>query len=259
MTSLFEELDHTHTVLGELVLRRRRYIGLNVDVYEVKLGDDFLMSSLFTTSEQALGRLGVEHALQTRRSGRRSGGPDGSDGPDGSGVDVVVGGLGLGYTAAAVLENPAVRSLVVVEYLEPVIEWHRNGLLPVSAALIEDRRCRFVSADFFACAMSETGFDPQHAGRRFDAVLVDIDHSPDAWLHAENQSFYAESGLMSLQRHLHPRGVFGLWSNEAPDHAFRERMAAAFETEWAEPVVFHNPLQAKEVTQTIYIGVREAQ
>ena len=251
MSKLFEELHHSHTSLGELILRRRRHVGLEAEVYEVKLGDDFLMSSLFTASEEALGRLGVQHARRYRAaSGDRAAGGDRS-----ADLDVVVGGLGLGYTAAAVLESAAVRSLLVVEYLEPVIDWHRRGMLPVSAALTGDERCRIVSADFFACAFSDAGFDPGQPGRRFDAVLSDIDHSPDAWLDPANNSLYRVQGLERLTRHLLPGGVFGLWSNDPPDGDFRRRMAAVFAAEWAEPVVFQNPLQDAEVTQTVYIGV----
>ncbi|MFO7782048.1 MAG: spermidine synthase, partial [Spirochaetia bacterium] len=104
MTKLFEELDHSHTSLGELILRRRRYVGLDAEVYEVKLGGDFLMSSLFTTSEEALGRLGVQHARRNRAAGagrhRAAAGDRSAAGDRGGGPDVVVGGLGLGYTAA---------------------------------------------------------------------------------------------------------------------------------------------------------------
>jgi len=84
--------------MGEISLRRRLDPGLNVDVYEVKLDDEFLMSSLFTVAEVELARL----ALATH--------PD-----TGSDLDVVVGGLGLGYTARTVLEDPRVGSLTVVE------------------------------------------------------------------------------------------------------------------------------------------------
>ena len=110
MTVEFEELDFQETPLGDISLRRRSELRLaGKIVYEVKLGDEFLMSSLFTDAEIQLARLGLA-ALE------------------GTGLDVVVGGLGLGYTAAAVLEDPSVASLMVVEVMEPVIDWHRRGL-----------------------------------------------------------------------------------------------------------------------------------
>ena len=59
MSRLFEELDYRATPIGELSLRRRRELSLDVEVYEIKLGDEFLMSSLFTASEIALARLGL--------------------------------------------------------------------------------------------------------------------------------------------------------------------------------------------------------
>jgi len=101
-----EELDHRQTPMGELVLRRRRSASVpDEPVYEVKLDDEMLMSSTVNASERALARLTLE---------RRSDEP----------CDVLVGGLGLGYTAAAALEFACVRRLVVVELLTPVIAWH---------------------------------------------------------------------------------------------------------------------------------------
>ena len=108
MSVYFEELDYRPTPIGALSLRRRRELSLGLDVFEIKLGDEYLMSSLFTVSEIALARLGL---------GELSGGD----------LDVVVGGLGLGYTAQAVLEHEAVRSLVIVEALDAVIDWHEKA------------------------------------------------------------------------------------------------------------------------------------
>lgn len=250
MSKLFEELDHRETPLGELYLRRRRHIALDIDVYEIKLGEDFLMSSMFTASEIALGRLGVTQALAHRRP--RSNAPD----PPRT-LDVVVGGLGLGYTAAAVLESEDTGSLSVVEYLQPVIEWHQLGLLPASSQLTADARCTFIQGDFFALAASEQGFDPVQPGRRFDAILVDIDHTPEQWLNPGNESFYHPDGLLRLKGHLHPGGVFGLWSNEPADAEFTQRLASIFGAAHAEPVVFHNPLQNREFTQSVYIAIAE--
>src|SRR6185369_9892672 len=106
MSLAFEELDYRPTPIGALSLRRRRELKLGVDVFEIKLGDEFLMSSLFTASEIALADLGLA-------------------GMKGDGLSVVVGGLGLGYTAKAVLAHGNVGSLVVVDYLQAVIDWHR--------------------------------------------------------------------------------------------------------------------------------------
>lgn len=156
------------------------------------------MSSLFTESEVALARLALAAS-----SGDR--------------LDVVVGGLGLGYTAHAVLEHETVGSLVVVEMLDAVIDWHRIGLLPLGPALVADERCRLVQGDFFAMAGSEAGFDPDSPGRRFDAILVDIDHSPDALLDDRSIGFYRPEGLRALAAHIKPGGIFALWSNDRPD------------------------------------------
>ena len=235
MHPLFEELDYRETPIGELSLRRRRELRLGVDVLEIKLGDEFLMSSLFTVSEVALARLALAEL-------------------PGDALDIAVGGLGLGYTAQAVLEHPRVGSLLLIELLAPVIDWHRNGLLPLGASLTTDARCRMVEGDFFALASSPSGLDPQQPGRRFDAILVDIDHSPDALLDARSLDFYQPEGLQTLAARLHPGGMFGLWSNEPPDEAFVMRLQRVFASAWAEPVSFHNPLQDRPFTQTVYLA-----
>ncbi len=235
MDPLFEELDYCPTPIGPVSLRRRMELTVKQVVYEVKLGDEFLMSSLFTASEEALARLGLA-AL------------------DGDGLEVVVGGLGLGYTARAVLEDARVGALAVVEYLVPVIAWHREGLLPLGPELTGDRRCRFVQGDFFELAGSAEGFDPDRPGHRFDAILLDIDHSPEALLDERSSSFYLPDGLRALARHLKPGGIFGLWSNDRPDPAFTDRLAGVFAHAWAEPVTFDNPLLGQPFTQTVYLA-----
>jgi spermidine synthase len=235
----FEELDYRPTPIGALSLRRRRELKLGVDVFEIKLGDEFLMSSLFTASEIALARLGLAELSE-------------------HGLDVVVGGLGLGYTAKAVLEHQKVASLLVVEALEAVIEWHAEGLVPLGPELTGDLRCRFVQGDFFALAASEAGFDPAVPARRFDAVLVDIDHSPDFLLDPQNAAFYGEQGLSQLAAHLRPGGIFALWSNDRLDDAFTARLRRIFADARAEEVTFHNPLQDKPFTQTVYLAKKQA-
>ncbi len=113
----FEELDYRQTALGELILRRRRALEADGrEIFEVKLNDEYLMSSLFHEGEVALADLGLAELT-------------------GEGWDVVVGGLGLGYTAAAALKYDQVARMVVVEALAPVINWHQRELVPHGALL----------------------------------------------------------------------------------------------------------------------------
>jgi len=236
MSKLFEELDYAPTPIGAISLRRRHILALRTDVYEILLGEEHLMSSLFTASEVALADKGLA-ALS------------------GGGLDVLVGGLGLGYTAKAALAHDSVAGLDVVELLEPVIRWHREGLVPMKTELADDPRCRLVQGDFFALAASDEGFDAATPGRQYDAILIDIDHTPERLLHGGSKGFYTQEGLTDVQRFLKPGGVVGLWSDEAPDEAITALLASTFDEAWAEPVVFENPLQdGREVTQAVYLG-----
>ncbi len=236
MSASFEELDFQKTPLGELSLRRRRILSLeNVEVFEVQLGDAFLMSSLFHEVEVALAHLGLGEL-------------------NGSNWEVVVGGLGLGYTAAAALEHREVASLLVVEALAPVIDWHQRGLVPLGEQLTGDTRCRMVQADFFRAAEPENGFDPQRPGRRFDAVLLDIDHSPRHLLHPANAKFYAPDGVRGLAAQLKPEGVFALWSDDPPDDEFMTALGTVFPDVRAHIVTFPNPLLESTSASTVYVA-----
>jgi len=234
VSTLFEELDYRETRLGALSLRRRSEPRAgDAVVYEVKLDDEFLMSSLFTAGETALAELALADL-----GGER--------------LDVAVGGLGLGHTAVAALADPRLRSLLVIELLGPVVEWHRRGLVPLAATLTGDPRCRLVHGDFFALAAGEDGFDFAAPGRRFDAVLLDVDHSPRHLLDPDNARFYSREGLAALARFLRPGGVFGLWSNDPPDGAFVEVLRAAFARAEATTVDFDNPYTGGRASCTIY-------
>ena len=225
----FAELAYHVTPMGALSLRRRRMLALDIDVREVKLGEDFLMSSLFTAGERALAHLSIEAA------------------PAGD-LDVLVGGLGLGYTAAAALDHERVRSLAVVDVLAEVIAWHRDGLVDLGPRLSSDPRCALIEGDFFA--MARSGDLP--APGRFHVIAVDIDHSTEAWLNASHGDLYAEGGLAKLAACLHPGGVFGLWSDAAPDEVFLARLQGVFARADAVVVSFDNPLREATETCTIY-------
>jgi spermidine synthase len=232
----FTELDYRQTPLGELILRRRRVRALDgLEVFEVKLGDAFLMSSLFHEVEVALADLGLA-ALNA------------------ADLDVVVGGLGLGYTAVAALKHPKVRSLIVIEALEPVIGWHQRGLVPLGPQLTADPRCRLVLGDFFELSSSGKGFDPENPGRLFHAVLLDIDHSPRNLLHPRHGAFYQVDGLRTLATQLHPEGIFALWSDDPPDEDFIASLNTVFAATTAHIVRFPNPLLQSESASTVYVA-----
>lgn len=233
-----EELDFRKTRMGDLVLQRRHILSLGGrEVYEVKLGDEYLMSSLFHESEVMLARLGLG-ALEGRA------------------WDVVVGGLGLGYTAAAALDFEEVEHLVVVEAHDAVIDWHQRGLVPNGKRLDQDPRCAYRHADFFALARGD-GYDPEVPGRRYDAILLDIDHTPDMVLDDAHRELYTEDGLRGLQRFLEPGGVFALWSNDAPEDAFLALLAKTFEHAEGHAIEFDNPLQHRTATNGVYLARRE--
>jgi spermidine synthase len=234
VSARFEVLDWSETRMGIISLRRRIEPTLNVEVYEVKLGDEFLMSSLFTVAEIALARLGLAQAIDAD-------------------LDVVVGGLGLGYTAQTALDDARVQSLVVVEALEEVIGWHQRALLPDTADLASDPRVRLQRGDFFAMA-DQSGFDPEQPGRRFHAVLLDIDHTPRHVLHPSHSAFYTPEGLGKLVAHLHPGGVFALWSDDPPDPDFEAVLAEVFDRSEATVVRFPNPLTGGHSTNTVYVA-----
>ena len=235
MSRDFEELDYQETPLGELSLRRRRLRSLGGrEIFEVKLGEAFLMSSLFHEVELALADLALS---QLRREN----------------WDIVVGGLGLGYTALAALKRRAVRSVLVVEALRPVIEWHERGMVPLGAKLVGDPRCRFVHGDFFRLAQSINGFDHAQPGRRYHAVLLDIDQSPSHLLHQSHAQFYEVDGLRSLTRFLLD-DVFAQWSDDPPDSQFLRILESVFGKARANVVRFANPLLECESSSTVYLA-----
>lgn len=216
---ILEELDYQKTPLGELILRRRRSPNVHNElVYEVKLGDEMLMSSSVNESEKALARLAID------RWGNQP-------------CDVLIGGLGLGYTAAAALEYAQVRRVDVVELLAPVIQWHRDRLVPAAAALIEDGRCAFIEGDFFEL-MGRSGLE---AEAHYHVILLDIDHSPESHLHRRHAQFYTTQQLRRLHDHLHPGGVFALWSADEPLPDFLQALREVFHSVLPQVITFSNP------------------
>ncbi|MFG6403697.1 spermidine synthase [Microbacterium sp. P04] len=231
MIARFEELDWQETRMGELTLRRRTDPATGELIYEVKLKDEYLMSSLFTVAEEELATLGLAAA-------------------EGSDLDVLVGGLGLGYTAATALSDPRVRRLNVIDALPAVIGWHEKELLPVSEQLVRDPRTTLTLDDFFAVVRRAPASDDA----RYDVILLDVDHSPRHTLDPSHADLYTEAGLRSLARHLTDRGVFALWSDDPPDDDFAVVLATVFPRSTAHVVTFDNRLTGGTSSNTVYVA-----
>ncbi|MDJ0334070.1 spermidine synthase [Salinibacterium sp. G-O1] len=231
MIRRFEELDWQSTPMGDLTLRRRTDAELRVEIFEVKLGEEFLMSSLFTVAEEELASLGLAVAV-------------------GDELQVLVGGLGLGYTAIAALRDPRVSAMTVIDTMPAVIDWHERGLLPVSEALTSDPRTRLVLDDFFEVMRGE----PESPEARYDAILLDVDHSPRHQLDPSHADLYTEGGLWALARHLKDSGVFALWSDDPPDEDFMATMRLVFAESQAHVVDFDNPVTGGVSSNTVYVA-----
>lgn len=159
-----------------------------------------LMSSRMHGSEQALATLGCR--------GLRRAEPQ-----------VLVGGLGMGFTLRATLDAlPADASIVVGELIPAVVEWNRGPLGSLADHPLRDRRVRIALGD-----VAET---IRAAHRAFDAILLDVDNGPDAFTASGNASLYSDSGLAAAMRALTPGGVLAVWS-AWEDRKFEQRLKYA--------------------------------
>ncbi len=142
--------------------------------------------------------------------------------------------------------------------MKPVIEWHQQEKVPLGAGLNADPRCRYVHGDFFRLALpelSEHGFDPEQPDRKFHAILLDIDHSPEKLLHERHGDFYSAAGLRHMaERQLHPGGVFALWSDDPPEERFMAALNEVFEQSESHIISFYNPLLDTEAKSTVYVS-----
>jgi spermidine synthase len=167
-----------------VALRRRSESG----ALELVVDGSFAMDTVDVSAEVELARAALELHATPRR--------------------VLVGGLGLGFTARAVLADPGVECLDVVEVAEPLVRWAREGLVPELAELEADGRCRRHVADV-ADLLGGTG-DP--AGE-WDHVLLDVDNGPDFLIRPDNARLYDRALLGQAVRRLAPGGVLLVWSS----------------------------------------------
>jgi spermidine synthase len=226
--SNLEILAYDSSPLGPLCLRRRELLTQpGVIVTEVTLNHEFLMSSLYTDSERVL----AQTAIQMH---------------PGDGLRVLVGGLGLGYTAREALRSNRVVHVEVVELLPQVIDWLARGLVPLAPELCADSRLTVTQGDVYA-QIAEPPDD------LFDVILIDVDHSPDERLGEANANFYTAAGLRSARRHLAPDGVLAVWSY-AESSPFADALGEVFSQVNIEPVVYDNQLIGEERTDWLFFA-----
>ncbi len=244
MDDNLEFLAHQHTAIGTLILRRWTLLSKpGTVVTEITLDHEFLMSSYITVSERALARIALEmHA--------------------GDPLQVLVGGLGLGYTAWEVLQSSRVARAEVIEFVPAVIAWMKEGLVPLSSRLAAEPRVELVEGDVFR----RLALPPDPAGPPFDLILIDVDHSPAEHLgdhlgehlgehlgDARNDGFYTAEGLRAARRHLAPGGVLGVWSY-AESSPFAGALREVFREVRIEPVTFVNDLIDEETTDWLFFA-----
>lgn len=223
-----EILAYEDTPLGPLCLRRRELLSEpGTIVTEVTLDHEFLMSSFNTDSERAISNRSVEiHGGDNLKS--------------------LVGGLGLGYTARELLNRENVASVEVVEYLPQVVDWLRNGLVPLSDELNASQRLSISSGDVYERLSAE----PTDA---FDLIVIDVDHSPSDQLGEVEHPFYTESGLQKAKRHLNTSGILAVWSY-AESSSFAAALRTVFAEVLVEPVSTYNSLVDHEQTDWLFFG-----
>ncbi len=235
MTALFEEIAFRETEIGELSLRRRRLHRDGDDIWEITLNGGYLMSSQFVDGEIALAELALQRV-------------------SGQSLDVVVGGLGLGYTAHAALQDPRVARLSVVELIPEVIEWHRHELVPLGSAVAGDPRTTLIEDDFFARVRAAHGIDTAERDRRHDAILIDIDHSTRHFIDEASSAFYSAEAIAEVVHRLTPGGIFALWSTDERDDAFVDVMHACLVEVEVERVEFATPYRETPAFNLVYLG-----
>ena len=223
-----EILAYEESPLGPLCLRRRELLSQRgTFVTEVTLNHEFLMSSLYTDSERAL----AQTALQMH---------------SGNDLQVLVGGLGLGYTAREAVLSQRVTRVEVVELLPQVIDWLGRGLVPLSSELCGEQRLVVHQGDIYRQLAG-----PPH--QRFDVILIDVDHSPEERLGEESGSFYSTQGLRTARRHLASDGILGVWSY-AECSPFAEALSETFAQVRVEPVTYDNRMIDQQRTDWLFFA-----
>jgi spermidine synthase len=199
--------------------------------YYIKHNGRQLMSTIATVSELLLSDLGCRQIKATPKP------------------RVLIGGMGLGFTLKRVLEMAPTDAVVhVSELLPEIVQWNRELLGNVNGKLLEDPRVVVLVKDVFE-VMQNAVHD------RYDAILLDVDHTPSSWVQKNNRRLYERSGFGAVKRALKPGGLVAYWSaTHEPEFVHRMR-AAGFYTQIYEAKAHTT---AKRAVHRIYVGAAES-
>lgn len=161
---------------------------------------------------------------------------------------LLVGGLGIGFTLAAVLSNTAPDARVTVSELIPaVVRWNRDYMGHLAGHPLNDRRVDVLEQDVGRVMQEHQG--------GFDAIMLDVDNGPSSFTHDDNDSLYSLRGLSLAFNALKPGGVLTIWS-AIPDPAFTRRMIKAGFLVTEQRVGSHKSNRGNR--HTIWIGIHPA-
>jgi spermidine synthase len=165
----------------------------------LRAGSSTLMSSRTSASEVTLAEQTLRRVTDAR--------------------EVLVGGLGLGYTLRAVLDRVGPRANITVAELVPeLVDWNRVHLGHLANFPLQDSRCKVAVGDVVDHIKS--------APAAYDAILLDVDNGPSALSTPRNQRLYGDRGADSCRRALRPGGVLAVWS-QGPSARYERTLARA--------------------------------
>jgi spermidine synthase len=189
----WELLGEARTPDGETVALMRQD-----DEFVILVSGRPLMSSRMHGSEEALASLSCSHLSEAEAP------------------EVLVGGLGMGFTLRATLDLLPPKARVVVSELIPaVVDWNRGPLAALARQPLKDRRVRVAAGDVLDTLRASAG--------RFDAVLLDVDNGPHAFTTSRNADLYGDEGLRAVRSALKPGGLLAVWS-AWDDRKFEQRL-----------------------------------
>jgi spermidine synthase len=174
------------------------YQGKDDFFIKISSGGGELMSSRKHGSEDALGALPCRR-LKNSRMAR-----------------VLIGGLGMGFTLAAVLREVGSEAEVTVAELIPeVVDWNRGPLGERSGYPLDDPRTRVHVGDVRKLLKGKRGY--------YDVIALDVDNGPEGLTQSDNDWLYSMQGIVAAQQALTPNGILAYWS-AGPDQAFHDRL-----------------------------------